>query len=67
MNSYPPEAGGHPPPVQQYTMMSAGNEREKIGRQAELYVYLAYAFFNSIAANLNSLSNNNPNILVCVE
>jgi len=67
MNSNPPEAGGHPHPVQQYTMMSAGSEREKLGRQAELYVYVAYTFFNSIAASLNSLSSNNLNILVCAE
>jgi hypothetical protein len=67
MNPYPPEAGGHPPPVQQYAITSSGSMREKIGRQAGLYVYLAYAYFNSIVANLSLLSNNNLTILVCVE
>jgi hypothetical protein len=67
MNSYPPEAGEHPPPVQQYAIMSSGSEREKLGRQVELYVYLAYASFNSIVANLSLLSSNNLSILVCAE
>lgn len=43
MNTFPPEAGGHPPPAQQYTMMNAATERTNLNRRfGELYVYLGY-------------------------